>query len=90
MTDLFSALSNRRAIIDRRAVAERIEDGIRDAGSSDASAQRATIVAILGEALATGKAEAMRRLDQHPTNGRETVHECQLKLPDGQELDLSF
>lgn len=23
-------------------------------------------------------------------NGRETVHECQLKLPDGQELDLSF
>ena len=73
MTDLFSALSNRRAIIDRRAVAERIEDGIRDAGSSDVSAQRATIVAILGEALATGKAEAMRRLDQHPTNGRETV-----------------
>ena len=73
MTDLFSALSNRRAIIDRRAVAERIEDGIRDAGSSDVSVQRARIVAILGEALATGKAEAMRRLDQHPTNGRETV-----------------
>ena len=73
MTDLFSALSNRRAIIDRRAVAERIEDGIRDAGSSDVSVQRARIVAILAEALATGKAEAMRRLDQHPTNGRETV-----------------
>lgn len=73
MTNLFSALANRRTIIDRRVVADRVDALIAESGTSDTSALRAKIVSVLTEALAEGRAEAMRRLDAHPTNGRETV-----------------
>ncbi|RXR30972.1 [protein-PII] uridylyltransferase [Sphingobium fluviale] len=73
MTDFFSALPNRRAIIDRRAVADRLEQLLAEAAGQDATALRGKIVAVLADALASGRAEAMRRLDAHPTNGRETV-----------------
>tara|TARA_R110000782_G_scaffold268047_2_gene364036 strand:+ start:15479 stop:18241 length:2763 start_codon:yes stop_codon:yes gene_type:complete len=73
MTDIFSALPNRRAIIDRRTVADRIEAAIVEADSSDSSVLRSRVVATLAEALAAGRAEARRRLDARPTMGRETV-----------------
>lgn len=73
MSDIFSALPNRRAIIDRRAIAERIEALAEEDGASDPSALRGKIVGILAEALAQGRAEATRRLEARPTNGRECV-----------------
>lgn len=73
MTDFFSALANRRAIIDRRTVSDRLEEVIAAADSTDATLLRGKIVGVLSEALAAGRAEAMRRLHAHPTNGRETV-----------------
>ncbi|MBP6030712.1 MAG: [protein-PII] uridylyltransferase [Sphingobium sp.] len=73
MTDFFSALPNRRAIIDRRAVADQLEQVIAAADTADTALLRGKIVALLAEVLAAGRAEAMRRLEAHPTNGRETV-----------------
>ncbi|MFO1259727.1 MAG: [protein-PII] uridylyltransferase [Sphingomonadaceae bacterium] len=73
MTDFFSTLPNRRAIIDRRDVADRLEKVIAQADTYDATILRSRIVGVLGEALIAGRAEALRRLYAHPTNGRETV-----------------
>lgn len=73
MTDFFSALPNRRAIIDRRAVTDHLEQILSGAAGADITVLRGKIVAVLAEALATGRTEAMRRLETHPTNGRETV-----------------
>jgi len=49
---------NRRAIIDRRAVAERIK------------APKANVPAVLAESLRSGRAEVARRLGREPGNGR--------------------
>ncbi|MEZ5655304.1 MAG: [protein-PII] uridylyltransferase [Sphingobium sp.] len=73
MNQNFSALTNRRAIIDRREVADRLTELIENADTSETSALRAIIVSVLADALAAGREEAARRLDKHPTNGRETV-----------------
>jgi hypothetical protein len=73
MTDFFSALPNRRAIIDRRALADHLEQVVKDADTHNSAVLRGKIVGILAGALASGRAEAMRRLHDHPTNGRETV-----------------
>ncbi|MGE4409581.1 MAG: [protein-PII] uridylyltransferase [Sphingomonadales bacterium] len=73
MNDLFSSLPNRRAIIDRRLVSDRIEALVGETGTGDVGALRQKIVAILATALADGRAEAARRLEAHPTNGREVV-----------------
>ncbi|MBV9528771.1 [protein-PII] uridylyltransferase [Sphingomonas sp.] len=53
-------VENRRAIIDRRAVAERMAGG-------DAAA-------VLREALDAGRAEVAERLARHPGNGRAAAH----------------
>jgi len=73
MTVPYSSLTNRRAIIDRRAVADRIEALVAEAGSSEASVLRPKIVRVLAEALAAGRKEASARLEQRPSNGRECV-----------------
>ena len=73
MTNFFAALPNRRAIIDRRLIADQVDALVQESDTSDTTVLRAKIVSVLAEALAEGKAEAMRRLDAHPTNGRETV-----------------
>jgi [protein-PII] uridylyltransferase len=72
MTGPFDTLPNRRAIIDRRALADRIEDQARACGG-DLRALRAQVVETLREALAEGRAEVSRRLAAHPTRGREPV-----------------
>jgi [protein-PII] uridylyltransferase len=54
-------IDHRRAIIDRRAVAERLH-GLRP-GNAEAST-------VLGEALASGREEIARRLAEQPGNGR--------------------
>ena len=76
----FDLVEDRRAIIDRRALAERI-------AALPASA-RPEIAAILAEALAAGRAEIARRLDREPARGR-TAAACHAFLAD-QLLRLAF
>jgi len=73
MSDPFSTLPNRRAIIDRRTVSDRIEAIVEEIGTSDTMALRKRIVELLAQVLEDGRAEARRRLEKRPTNGRETV-----------------
>lgn len=73
MTLPYSSLPNRRAIIDRRAVADRIEALVAAADSHEAGVLRPQIVRVLAEALAEGRKEAQARLAHRPTNGRECV-----------------
>ena len=56
----FLDIEQRRAIVDRRAISERL------AGGGD-------ITATLREALKTGRAEIARRLERHPGSGRSTA-----------------
>jgi [protein-PII] uridylyltransferase len=72
MTDLFANLSNRRAIIDRRVLSDRIADLAKEM-EGDTAKLRMAVVAVLIEAMKAGRVEAVRRLDIHPTRGRETV-----------------
>jgi [protein-PII] uridylyltransferase len=65
-------LTNQRAIVDRRAIADRIAAEAELLGH-DPVKLRPRIVAILKEALAAGGEEVVRRLEAHPTNGRESV-----------------
>src|SRR3546814_17760108 len=68
MSDLFDALPQRRAIIDRRALADRLA-GI--AGeSSDTGTRRRAMVALLKQAIEAGRAEVERRLLAAPSAGR--------------------
>src|SRR5215208_5045380 len=60
-------IDNRRAIIDRRAIAERL------AGLSTKRLDNA-VSAILSEALADGRAEIARRLADEPGRGRSAAH----------------
>ncbi|GAA0666515.1 [protein-PII] uridylyltransferase [Sphingomonas insulae] len=66
MSGRFDHLPNRRAIVDRRALADRI-------AAIDASdtALRIQATAILKGALADGRAEIQRRLAAHPSRGLE-------------------
>ncbi|MFN3433513.1 MAG: [protein-PII] uridylyltransferase [Sphingomonas sp.] len=66
MNGRFDHLPNRRAIVDRRALAERIAA----IEASDAPL-RAQATAILKQALADGRAEIQRRLETHPSRGLE-------------------
>ncbi|OJY70033.1 MAG: [protein-PII] uridylyltransferase [Sphingobium sp. 66-54] len=61
----------RRAIIDRRQVADALNARLADLG--DVSARRRAIVETLKEALAHGREEVSRRLARNPTRGREAV-----------------
>ena len=71
MVDRFASLPDRRAIIDRRA----LWDVLAELGTSDQSAtqKRATLAVLLGDALASGRAEIARRLAEHPSRGREAT-----------------
>jgi [protein-PII] uridylyltransferase len=79
MADRFHRVSDRRAIIDRRAVAERL---------AEAPAERAAAVAILRDALASAKAEMQRRIAAAPNKGLEHAN-AQAFLTD-QLLRLAF
>ena len=68
----FDNLPNRRAIIDRRALSDRIAAAVSDRGR-DTTAMRGAIVAELRIALEAGREEAVRRLEARPTRGREAV-----------------
>ena len=71
MADRFASLSDRRAIIDRRA----LWDVLVELGGSDQNAaqKRATLAVLLGDALGSGRAEIARRLGEHPSRGREAT-----------------
>ncbi|MDX3909205.1 MAG: [protein-PII] uridylyltransferase [Sphingobium sp.] len=72
MPSLFDTLSNRRAIIDRRIVADRIA-ALAEQHGPNLQPLRAAIVEELRTSLEAGRIEAARRLAMHPTRGRETV-----------------
>ena len=66
MPHAMQSLSDRRAIIDRRTLSERIADHVRE---------RPAVVALLSEALAAGRAEIARRLLDHPLEGNRAAAE---------------
>lgn len=72
MASVFDSLPSRRAIVDRRAIADRIA-AMAAAHKGDHAALRAGIVAELRTALEDGRAEVSHRLTAHPTRGRESV-----------------
>ncbi|WP_310530968.1 [protein-PII] uridylyltransferase [Novosphingobium sp.] len=65
----FQRIANQRAIIDRRALASAIADGVAELGAEKA---RPRVVELLRAALRDGKAEIERRLIEKPSAG----HEC--------------
>ena len=69
MADRFASLADRRAIIDRRAIADVLEE----LGTSGRSLtdKRAALAVILRSALDGGRSEIAQRLDTHPSRGRE-------------------
>ena len=76
----FELVEDRRAIIDRRALGERI--------AAVAKGDQAGIAAILAEALAAGRAEIVRRLGREPARGRMAAA-CHAFLAD-QLLRLAY
>jgi [protein-PII] uridylyltransferase len=68
MSDRFDTIPNRRAIINRRVLADALA-----ALEGDASALRGLAGAILKPALEAGRAEIARRLAEHPQRGREAT-----------------
>ena len=72
MTDLFAHLDDRRAIIDRRALAGRLDALAAETG--DTGQRRRAMVALLRQALDAGRTEIGRRLLLHPSAGRVTAH----------------
>ncbi|MDZ3832083.1 MAG: [protein-PII] uridylyltransferase [Sphingopyxis sp.] len=68
MSELFGALPNRRAIIDRRALADRLAEIA--AESADNGKRRRAMVTLLKQALENGRAEVERRLFDAPSAGR--------------------
>lgn len=68
MTDRFASLTNRRAIIDRRALAEALDTAVAD--TRHGSARRRILVLTLKAALDAGRAEVARRLAAEPSAGR--------------------
>ncbi|MET0374425.1 MAG: bifunctional uridylyltransferase/uridylyl-removing protein, partial [Rhizorhabdus sp.] len=71
MATKFDLLPHRRAIIDRRAVADAL--GSLLPGSSDTAALRGGATSLLKAALDTARAEIGRRLEDAPTRGSETA-----------------
>jgi [protein-PII] uridylyltransferase len=68
MSDRFDTIPNRRAIIDRRALADSLA-----ALNADAGSLRVMAGAVLKPALEAGRAEVARRLGEHPQRGREAT-----------------
>ena len=74
MSSRFDTLPNRRAIIDRRVIAEELAAiDINDAGQL-----RRAATALLKEALETGRAEIAQRLIDRPSRGLEAANACLL------------
>jgi [protein-PII] uridylyltransferase len=71
MAARFESLPNRRAIIDRRALADAIAELL--PGSGDAAALRRGATQILKAALDAGRAEIAHRLQIAPTKGSEAA-----------------
>jgi [protein-PII] uridylyltransferase len=71
MTGPFDHLANRRAIIDRRAIADRIAAFA--AAGGEGRVLRDAVVAELQAALAHGRTEVARRIEAHSTRGRDAV-----------------
>ncbi|MBX9883164.1 MAG: [protein-PII] uridylyltransferase [Sphingomonas sp.] len=69
MSNRFAGLRQRRAIIDRRAIA----DALHAIEGDDATALRAAATAQLRAALEAGRAEIARRLAEHPSRGLEAA-----------------
>ena len=69
MSNRFAALPHRRAIIDRRVIADRL--AMIDV--HDHATARAEATAMLKDALAYGRAEIARRLRAHPSRGLEAA-----------------
>ena len=65
----FEALTNRRAIIDRRAIADALA-ALEGAGTAEL---RGAATPLLRSALENGRAEIARRLAEHPSRGSETA-----------------
>lgn len=63
------AIANRRAVIDRRALADSLADGL--ARCSDFAARRALLADTLRGALLAGRTEIAERLEAHPGRGLE-------------------
>ena len=70
MTGRFDHLPHRRAIVDRRQLAE----ALAALEGDDATALRRLSSAILRDALAAGRAEIARRLEAHPSRGLEAAN----------------
>lgn len=68
----FPALGSRRAIIDRRAISDRIA-ALAEQHRGNSGALRPAIVGELKAALDEGRQEVARRLDARPMRGREAV-----------------
>lgn len=62
-------IANQRAVIDRRALTEAINEAV---AKPDAGPGRAAVVELLRDALARGRTEIARRLSERPTAG----HDC--------------
>ncbi|BAK68494.1 [protein-PII] uridylyltransferase [Sphingobium sp. SYK-6] len=71
MNKLAESLPGRRAIIDRRQVADVLNAEL--VGLGDVMARRQAIVVTLREALAAGRREVSARLARNPTRGRDAV-----------------
>ncbi|MCW2336030.1 [protein-PII] uridylyltransferase [Sphingobium sp. B2D3A] len=71
MNKVPDSLPGRRAIIDRRQIADALTAQLTEL--SDTAARRQVIVAALREALAIGREEVSRRLARNPTRGRDAV-----------------
>src|SRR5690242_3437091 len=67
MTARIDSLPHRRAIIDRRAIA----DDLAAIEATDGAALRGATVQRLKQALDAGRAEIERRMAEHPTRGLE-------------------
>ena len=63
-----AAIPNQRAIIDRRALSDRL-----DAIAAEGEGRRQKAVDVLKDALADGRAEIARRLEERPYAGTETA-----------------
>ena len=64
-------IPKQRAVVDRRALAQKISRVVEDKG---VDAGRGDIVELLRAALAAGRAEMARRLDERPNAGHEIAH----------------
>ena len=69
MTGRFDHLPNRRAIVDRRALADAVAEL-----AGDGPALRRAVTGLLQQALAAGRVEVERRLIAHPSKGLEAAN----------------